>query len=451
MKRLLSFMLIVCLISFAFVSCSKDSSSTTASGTTATAKSTASADEPVTIRFVSWQTNHAEANQAVADAYHELHPEVTVVFDYIGDMNSNDYMTKTDIMIMGGEAMDIVMTPSFTAFASRAASGAYLDLDPYFEAEGTSLEDSYDAVLRVNGGAYGIPGEMKYDMILINKDLLDEAGLDVPSLDWTWDDYREYAKALTKGEGASKIYGSFFYSWGNVNLYGVASAKKGNRYFNDDHTLVFEDPSFTDFLQYRYDLENVDKCSTPLADIKSLNMNYRDQFFRGQIAMLPMGTFMLSDIGNEKYSPDFVTTFARIPSWSEDDPHYYITQGQVFSISRTSEHPQEAYDFLRFWTTEGVAIKGMFISNEKNVDRMESVNQIVAGFTDKLDIETLSAIMTDPKWESSYEEWVPEYQNEIDTILTEETDMFLLGSQSLDKTVQNLMKRGNAVIAEYEN
>ncbi len=39
---------------------------------------------------------------------------------------------------------------------------------------------------------------------MINKDHLDEAGLEVPPLDWTWEDYREYSKALTQGEGKDK-------------------------------------------------------------------------------------------------------------------------------------------------------------------------------------------------------------------------------------------------------
>ena len=125
------------------------------------------------IRFVSWQTNHAAANEKVAEAYEALHPDVDVQFEYIGDMNSNDYMTTVDIMIMGGEPMDIVMTSGFPQHAQRADSGAYLDLDPYFEAEGTTFEDSYNSTFRVNGGVYGIAGEMKYNMVLINKDLLD--------------------------------------------------------------------------------------------------------------------------------------------------------------------------------------------------------------------------------------------------------------------------------------
>ena len=335
------------------------------------------------IRFVSWQTNHAAANEKVAEAYEALHPDVDVQFEYIGDMNSTDYMTTVDIMIMGGEPMDIVMTSNFPTHAQRADSGAYIDLDPYFEAEGTTFEDCYNTTFRVNGGVYGIAGEMKYNLVLINKDALDAAGLPVPPLDWTWDDYKAYAEALTHGEGASKVYGSYFHSWGNQNLLGVGSAKTGSTYFKDDKSPIFDDPAFVDFIQYRKALED-EGVSTPLADV----------------------------------------------------------------IPRTSTHPEAAFDFLRFWTTEGVAIKGMFISNEKGADRMESVNAIINGFTDKLDVEALTAIMGDPEWVESFPDFCPPYQTEIDTALTEETDMYLLGSQSLDQTVSNLMTRSNAIIAE---
>lgn len=406
--------------------------------------------EPVILRFVSWQSNHAAANQAVADAYHEEHPNVTVEFEYLGDMNSNDYLTKTDIMLMGGEAMDIVMTPGFAQFATRADSGSYLSLDPYFEETGSSAEDEFNVVVRINDEVYGIPAEMKYNMVLINKDLLDEAGLAVPDVDWTWDDYRDYAIKLTSGSGADTVYGSYFHSWGSCNLYGLGSAKEGSSYFNEDETLTFDNPYFAEFLQYRYDLENKDKASTPLADVKALNMNYRDQFFNGKIAMLPMGTFMLSDIGNEKYQHDFVTTFARMPLWEKDDEHYNTAAGNIFSVAKTSEHPKEAFEFLKYWCKEGVTIKGMFVSNEKDADKMESINQIVKDFTDLVDMDALMNIMQDEKWVDSYETFTPTYQSEIDSILTEETDKYLLGSQSLEDTVQKLMDRGNEVIAENQ-
>ena len=64
--------------------------------------------------------------------------------------------------------------------------------------------------------------------------------------------------------------------------------------------------------------------------------------------------------------------------------------------------------------------------------------------------QALNAVLNDEKWVDSYEEYIPVYQSEIESILMEESDKYLLGSQSLEDMVNNLMKRGNAVIAENQ-
>lgn len=415
---------------------------------TKTAESVNGEKEEITLRFISWQSNHAKGDQNIVDAWEAVNPHIKVEIEYVGDMNSRDYLQKTDLMLMGGETIDILMSPAIGDLSVRASSDSYLPMDSFFEQEGILPEDAYGVVPRINDQLYGILNDMRYNVILINKDMLDKAGLPVPDLNWTWDDYRDYAIQLTQGSGADSIYGSYFHSWGSENLKGISSAKLDSTYFNDDGTLTFANPEFRSFLQYRYDLENVDKASTPLADVKALNMNYRDQFFSGKIAMLPNGTNLLSDIGNELYQNDFVTTFARQPLWNADDPHYNVGGGIFYSIAKTSAHPQEAYDFLRFWTTGGVPLKGMFVSNEKGIDKMESTRVIVEDFQELVDMEALTAFMQDSDWVDSYVSFAPEYQSQIDTILTEETDKYLLGSQSLDSVIENLLKRGNEIIEE---
>ena len=404
--------------------------------------------EQITLRFVSWQSNHAKGDQRIVDAWEEKHPEIQVEIEYVGDMSSRDYLQKTDLMLMGGEEIDIIMSPSIADLSVRANSNSYLPMDEYFEAEGKTPEDVYSIIPRINDKVYSIPSDMRYNVVLINKDMLDAAGLEVPDLNWTWDEYREYAMKMTQGSGANTIYGSYMHTFGDDRTRGILSAKPDSPLFNEDGSLTFENPEFGKFLQYRYNLENVDKASTPLADIKALNMNYRDQFFSGKIAMLPMGTNLLCDIGNESYPHDFVTTFARQPLWNETDPHYNMTGAIFYSVAKTSTHPKEAFEFLRFWTTEGVPLKGMFVSNEKNVDKMESTTAIVKDFEDKVDMEALKTFMQDPDWVDSYVSYSPEYQSQIETVLTEETDKFLLGSQSLDDTIANLMSRCNAIIEE---
>lgn len=87
----------------------------------------------------------------------------------------------------------------------------------------------------------------------------------------------------------------------------------------------FDHPMFKEWLQFRYDMENEDKCQVPYADVKSMNMNYRDKFFNGQIAMLPIGSFMIPELDDQdKYPHEFVTTFAPIPAWGRCRARNYL-------------------------------------------------------------------------------------------------------------------------------
>ena len=99
----------------------------------------APAEKEVTLRFVSWNSNYADLDQKVADAYKELHPNVTVEFEYYGDMQSAEYYKKVDLMVVGGEKMDILMASAYAEHMQRAASGAYVALDDYFAAEGIDV------------------------------------------------------------------------------------------------------------------------------------------------------------------------------------------------------------------------------------------------------------------------------------------------------------------------
>ena len=90
MKKQIRFaagMMAASMLALTMAGCSGSGSSSAAAGSGSTAAG--GSEEEITLRFVSWQTNHADANQAVADAYHELHPNITVEFEYLGDMNSN--------------------------------------------------------------------------------------------------------------------------------------------------------------------------------------------------------------------------------------------------------------------------------------------------------------------------------------------------------------------------
>ena len=409
----------------------------------------APAEKEVTLRFVSWNSNYADLDQKVADAYKELHPNVTVEFEYYGDMQSAEYYKKVDLMVVGGEKMDILMASAYAEHMQRAASGAYVALDDYFAAEGIDGAEEYVVMPDVDGVHYGIPGDLKYQIVYLNKSKLDAAGLEVPSLDWTWDDYREYAKAMTSGEGASKVYGSYFHGWDHYNLMGFWSCYENNPMFTLDGSAVnFDHPLFADWLQFRYDMENVDKCQISYTDVKAMSLNYRDQFFNGNAAMLPVGSFLVAELDDQdKYPHDFVTTFAPIPAWGDAQPGTTYCDSQFYSVCKNSEHPQEAYDFIRYYTTEGMRMRGVSVSAEAGIDVLEFFEMMVDD-TSYVDMEALGAVLNNPNFKALLYTNVPSYNKELANTMVEEAGKFLLGQDTLENVVDTLMKKGAALMAD---
>ena len=53
-----------------------------------------------------------------------------------------------------------------------------------------------------DGKQLGIPKDLDSAAVWYNKDMFDEAGIPYPTADWTWDDFREIAKKLTKADGS---------------------------------------------------------------------------------------------------------------------------------------------------------------------------------------------------------------------------------------------------------
>ena len=451
LSKLMVLVLVVALMSsMLLVGCAakETTAAAPAAGETTAA---AAGDAPVTLRFTSWQSMYADQDKLVAAEYQKLHPNVTVTFEYYGDMNSQEYLKKTDLMVMGGEAIDVVMAPSPFDYSRRAQSGTYLALDDFFTAEGKKESDLYVIDTAVDGKTFAIPADLKSFFVMINGDMLAAAGQKTPALDWTWDDYRALAKALTKGEGPTKVFGSYFHTWPSMSLVPMYSSKLDSSILKSPTETTFADPLVAKALQLRYDLEQVDKTSVPVADAKSLQMTYRAKFFNSEVAMIPIGSWMIPEVKDvSKYPHTFKTVFAPLPIWPGDTANLGLTNtaNHYYAVASSSKNAQAAYDFLRYYTTEGMKIRGVSMTAEKGVDKMVYVDKMVGEDKTLYDYDSLKAVMTNPNWKDNVEALSPAYVAELTTMFGEEAEKFLMGQQALDATVANLVKRGDEIIAK---
>ncbi|ABX41767.1 ABC transporter substrate-binding protein [Lachnoclostridium phytofermentans] len=446
MKKILVLFMVFTLSVSTLVGCGGKTDEKT--GTTPTTKGTS--DEVIELTYLTYNgTRDAAGNlivQNMADAYMAEHQNVKIIVDIQAENNSTDFLTKLDLLQLTGQTGDIIQIPSYREYAPRAAEGFFASINDVLTSEGIKYDDVYAYPSVVNGTYYGIPSEPGIYVVFINKEMLDEAGLPIPKEGWTWDDYRDYAVAMTKGEGANKVYGSYLHTWSEFRREGLYNAVLDNPFIKADGTSNLDSPLFGEWLQFMYDIENTYGCQVPYADAKATSMAYRDVFLQGKAAMTVIGTWVYSDIVNtETYPHDFQTVTAPFPVFA--DGKAGVTQGGISynCVGAGTEHVKEAYDFARYMSNEGAVSQNIFPAT-KDGDIVSVLKAKVGDRTDLVDIDSAVKVWTSNDLVPNIVTNKPDKFVEIDSIFNTESEKFLLGGQNLETTLKNLQDQGNAII-----
>ncbi len=148
----------------------------------------------------------AKAISALVDEFNSTHPSIEVVSSS-GGTDTGDLLPKVTTAIAAGTYPDIAyMYGSWGG--NLAKSPAIADLTQAVQAPDVNWNDFWPAAREtatVNGQVIGFPAIIDNLSVIYNKDLFDKAGLAYPSADWTWDDFRNTAFALT--DASQNIYG----------------------------------------------------------------------------------------------------------------------------------------------------------------------------------------------------------------------------------------------------
>ena len=176
-----------------------------------------------------WGTNlpYQFALEGVAEQYNELQDEYEVVID---KQDAGNYRTWMGARLAGGNASDLLATT--IVYANTDASNGYLyDLskhlnepNPYSES-GRAWKDDFAgtyltqvAYANDTSKFYCVPTSTVSVRIAINTDILTENGIEIPTTDWTFSDFRRIsekleAKGYTALEIANAKYINYMVSW----------------------------------------------------------------------------------------------------------------------------------------------------------------------------------------------------------------------------------------------
>lgn len=444
MKRFLAMFLAVALLSTLLFGCSSGSSQSSsaggntesgeASGTSAEEASSSGNGEPVTIQVaVSGSAQELDIHQQKFDLYTEEHPNVTIEPVDIGTERFQKLMT----LIGSGTAPDIIYINEWCY--SLAYRDVLMALDSFIEADEdfdlSYYPESLLVPLRYEDQLYALPQEVSPYVIYYNKDMFEAAGLEMPTDDWTIDEFYEAAKALTDPE--KNVYGYRYASGADPFLGWLSRAGVD---FDTSGTEVqgLDTQEALNALEFLYNLVVVDQISPNPAALTAMGTN-ADAMFRNQsVAMESMGLWMLPQYKADPLS--FEWDVVRMPM----DQNQRTKAGILnWGISADTKNPDAAWDLLKFL----VGPESMEIVAESNMalpaTTDEAANQIVL---DTHFPENVKAFV-DSVPDVDMADQVSIYRTEINTQIQELTDKMLIGESTPEETQQALIKEINAILA----
>ena len=165
-------------------------------------------DAKVTVTWWSGQDKEAEALlEPLAREVEGLHPNVTVAVSP-GASTTEDLLQKLVAGFAGGNYPSI--TYAYGSWASEIeSSGKTQDLSDRVSEPDVGWEEFSPAaratVQPTGSKIIGFPALVDNISLFYNKTVFDNAGVDYPTVDWSWDDFRTAAKALT--DPATETYG----------------------------------------------------------------------------------------------------------------------------------------------------------------------------------------------------------------------------------------------------
>lgn len=409
------------------------------------------ADEPIVINV--WGGITAENGpDAICENFNATHPGYKAVYTYYTNDDAGN--TKLDAALLGGSDIDVFISHDADRFSARVTNGLCVRLDDYLAAAGIDvLNDFGMSSALVDGSFYALAVTDTRDFLWLNKDMLEAAGIEVPTESWTTDEYREAAKKLTSGFGEDKIYGTMIhYSWANSWMR-PAFVALGPAVSSDRYVYDIENEYFARALQLRYDLEVTDGSMVPTAYAKTAGLSVQGMFLTGKTAMFHGGSWVIRYAKNlTDYPHDFKIAFAPLPHWDDTDNYYNSTQslGEYMAVNTRSANPDAAFEFVKYWATDGYyplcaggkvpawvhadmdqVVAGLMGDNAADIFDIDSVKNVLFGKQDYFTVPVVAG------------------RSEVISALSVEADKFFAEETTLEETIENMKAAALSVLESY--
>jgi len=305
------------------------------------------APNPVTISWSFWgDDDEIKINTKIKDQFEKFNPGIKVQMLH---EKWENYFNRVESDWSGSKAPDVLFLSYIPQYASE---GILENIDPLISADkNIKIEDIYSGLLdtfRYNKGLYGLPRDNDTKVIYVNKKLFEAAGVPLPKAGWTWQELLDISRKLTKRDAAGNI-SQYAYAFELNEWWKLWVWQNGGEVFDNFNPpepptkLLVNTPDAAAGVQFFADLINKEKV-TPSVDVMYDSDKATELFTSGKLAML---------FGNHAKVPALSAVSGL--SWDvlplpAGKKRVNVLGGAGYSISKNSQHKNEAWQFVKFLT-----------------------------------------------------------------------------------------------------
>ncbi len=335
--------------------------------------STGAADGKTVVRFCYWANfEDNEFLRQVCEGFERENPGITIKREWY----VTDYGRKLQLVLISGIAPEIILMDDeiYPAYSTR---GYLEDLRPYIERESDEIERFLAAELRYmetpaedrdpnfervflptalrSFNYRGFQGALPWDgnaaLMLYNKDLFDHENMPYPSRDWTWEDFRTTAKALTKdldGDGRNDQFGTFF-AFQFLDFEPLLWSF-GGEVLDESHTKsAIHGPRGVEAAQFIHDMKYKDRSVAWMGEMQGFRAEV--QLLTGMVAMVLGNSFMIPTLNKVKDAMRWGV--AHMPIGPYGDRYTRLTWDGISINAHAAEEKKEiAWKFVKYLLSE---------------------------------------------------------------------------------------------------
>lgn len=301
-------------------------------------------DGSIKLTVTHWENDQTTAAMKVSyDQYMADHPGVTVE---LVAAPLDDYGTQISQMIASNTAPDVFQL-GHDMGVSYFQRGLTYDWTEYAKAEPDLVNEyapaTYDQWHFADGTQFGLPGLLNVYGFFINKDAITAAGLDIPTNDWTWADFFDYAEKL-KGDGEGQ-YGAVATGVWDAWWVNMISVANGGANMSEE-ILVPTELTIDD--NYIATVQEITKHiqSGAISPASYETTGAQDVFKQGSIPIFGYGQWLLADLLNHEADLNFEWDLVATPKGTAKAATLYDCTG--WGSPNYIKAPDQVWDLLKF-------------------------------------------------------------------------------------------------------